>query len=545
MRIHRSVSACFYISALWVFLGGVTVHAQPALAKKIDDAIRKKNPAYDQQAATPADDAEFLRRVMLDLTGMIPSIEETRAFLKDTDKNRREALVDRLLASEAFARHMTNQFDLLYMDRRPGTQVKANEWQDFLRQSFEKNKAYDQLVREILSNDGADAKNRGPARFYLDRAVEPNLLTKDIGRLFLGMNLTCSQCHDHPIVDAYKQDFYFGIYAFLNRSYSFTDKKSKTSIVAEKAEGDVSFQSVFSPKVSKSTGPRLPGMKEIAEPKLEKGKEYAAPVPKGEAGKPTYSRRAQLADAIVSHPKFARSTANRVWSWLFGRGIYHPVEFDHEANPPSHPELLEMLAEEFRSSKHDLKALIRGIVLSQTYQRSSVAKTPSPDPAEFLASAVRPLSPEQFAWSLVQATGQFDGDVKGAAKKPAWTALAGKYNGGVQAVVALYANQPGEPAVSQDFETTLDQSLFLRNGSILDGWLAPRAGTLTSRLVAKMPDSNAVAEELYLSTLTRMPSAEERKDVADFLNRPGQDRTKAVQDLAWAILTSIEFRFNH
>src|SRR5262249_4117235 len=159
------------------------------------------------------------------------------------------------------------------------------------------NKPYDQFVRAILLADGSDPQTRPAAKFYLDRDGEPNLLTKDISRLFLGMNLHCAQCHDHPLVDAYKQDFYYGVMAFLNRSYIFSEKAGKASgkpapgaVFAEKAEGEVTFQSVFVPKVTKNTGPRLPEGKAVEEPKFEKGQEYVAPVGKGERGIPKFSR---------------------------------------------------------------------------------------------------------------------------------------------------------------------------------------------------------------------------------------------------------------
>src|SRR5205085_3506113 len=190
--------------------------------------------------------------------------------------------------------------------------VKRPEWLGFLRDSFKANKPYDQLIREILSADGGDPKTRAAARFFLDRDGEPHVLTRDISRLFLGMNLQCAQCHDHPLVDAYKQDHYYGVYAFLSRSYVFADKKAKTSVFAEKAEGDVAFESVFLPKVKKSTGPRLPDARPIAEPKFEKGKEYVVAPAKDVRPVPAFSRRALLAKEIVENKRFARAAANRL-----------------------------------------------------------------------------------------------------------------------------------------------------------------------------------------------------------------------------------------
>jgi len=415
-----------------------------------------------------------------------------------------------------------------------------------LQTAFTTTKPYDQFFREILSADGTDPKTRPAARFYLDRDAEPNVLTKDITRLFLGMNLHCAQCHDHPLVDAYKQDFYYGVLAFINRGYLFADKGTKISVYAEKAEGDVSFQSVFVPKVTKNTGPRLPDGKELKEPKFDKGQEYVKPVAKGERGIPKYSRRAQLADQIVTkdNPRFARATTNRLWSFMMGRGIIDPVEYDHDANPPSHPELLQMLSDEFVASKHDVKAMIRAIVLSDAYQRTSeMPKGKDIDPKVFGVASLKAMTPEQFAFSLLQATGMIAAERKAQPKANA-AAIYAKMTGLATPIVNLFGTQAGDAAFNQDFEATLDQTLFLANGATLREWLTPRPGSLLDRANAQK-DAALVAEELYLSVLSRRPSTEESKEVSDYLTRRSADRVAALQDLAWALITSAEFRFNH
>ncbi len=219
------------------------------LHERIDQAIEAEMKDFDSQAAPLASDEEFLRRIYLDLAGKIPTVKQAKDFLNDKSPNKRAKLIDQLLESPDFSRHMVNVFDVMLMERRPDKYVKRGNWRQFLRASFDANKPYDQLVREILSADGTETKPDA-AKFYLDRIGEPNLVTKDVGRLFLGMNLQCAQCHDHPLVNAYKQDFYYGINAFYNRSYLFTDKKKKRTFLAEKAVGEVSFSSVFVPKVT-------------------------------------------------------------------------------------------------------------------------------------------------------------------------------------------------------------------------------------------------------------------------------------------------------
>jgi hypothetical protein len=402
------------------------------------------------------------------------------------------------------------------------------------------------LVRAILSADGSDPKNRAPARFYLDRNGELNEVTRDISRAFLGMNLQCAQCHDHPLVADYKQEFYYGLIAFLNRSYLAPDPKLRMIVFAEKAEGEVSFQSVFDPaKVTKTTGPRVPGRAAIKEPKFAKGDEYTVKPAGRQRGVPRFSRRALLGGELArgDNVAFTRNFANRVWAVMMGRGLFHPLDMDHSANPPSHPELLDLLASEAAAHKFDLRWLLREIALSKTYQRGS---TPSPSAAEAPANSLvvarlKPLAPEALGFSLAQATGLTDVERAALGKDPNEPALYRRLSGQVAPLIAAFAAQPG---AAQEFEPALDQALFLANGPLLRGWLAPRTGNLADRL-NKLADGNAVAEEMYLSVLTRRPTTEERKELADHLKTSGKSRPAALQEYLWALLTSVEFRFNH
>jgi hypothetical protein len=546
MRTSFAVRTCrFYTTLLGVLLAAASAPAQAPLHQRIDQLVQSGANDFAKVASPRADDPEFLRRVYLDLVGVIPTADETRAFLADSSPDRRETLMDRLLGSEKHAYHLANVFDVLLMDRRGDKHVKRAEWLTYLRDSFQANKPYDQLVREILSADGGDPKTRPAARFFLDRDGESHVLTRDISRLFLGMNLQCAQCHDHPLVEAYKQDHYYGIYAFLSRSYLYADKAKKLSVFAEKGEGDVSFSSVFMAKVSKKTGPRLPDGAEVQEPKFDKGQEYASAVKQGERGIPKFSRRAQLAEKLTSadNGRFARSAVNRTWAIYLGRGLVHPVEFDHAGNPPSHPDLLQLLADEFVAHKYNLRWLTREILLSEAYQRSSAAATVL-DPASFAVGAVRPLSPEQFAWSLLEATGRLELERKALGAKATEAAIQAKFAPQIATFANLFGGPPGDPSSAQDFEATLDQTLFLRNGGVVRAWLAPSGVNLTGRL-GQIKDAGAFADELYLSVFSRRPAVDEQKLIADYLERHAADRAVALPELAWALLSSAEFRFNH
>jgi hypothetical protein len=538
--VHRSLAFCLFV------LTPACVLAEPPLHHRIDHAIAATQSNFAQRAAGLSSDAEFLRRIYLDLTGTIPTATEARAFLKDASPGKRQALVDRLLASAEHARHFATVLDVMLMERRPDKYVPRAAWLEYLRDSVAANKPWDQLAREILSSDGADNKTRPAAKFYLERDAEPNLVTRDISRLFLGTNLQCCQCHDHPRIDDYKQAHYYGLFAFLNRSSLVVDQKMKLAVLSEKADGEVTYQSVFDPaKATKSTGPRLPEGAPLKEPAAEKGKEYlVAPAPKTRAV-PRFSRRALLGPALASagNEAFKRNIANRLWALMMGRGLVHPLDLDHSANPPSHPELLKLLADDIADRKFDLRGFLRELALSQTYQRSSEkpAGGKEPEVASYTVALLKPLSPEQLAWSLMQATGLSDAERQALGKQATEAAQYARLSPNVVPFVQTFGSGAGK---AEEFDARLEHALFLANGSNVRGWLTPRPGNLIDRL-EKLPNTDALAEELYFSVFTRLPSAEERREVADFLETHSKNRGAALQDMAWALLASAEFRFNH
>ena len=514
----------------------------PALHEKIDKLLAAERATVAQSAS----DDEFLRRATLDLTGTIPSSMEARSFLADSRNDKRTRLVDRLLASPAYSRHMADVLDVVLMDRRPAKDVSQEIWWEYLRSSVAANKPWDALVRELLSGDGTDPTKRAAARFMLDREGEPHLLTRDVARIFLGMNLQCAQCHDHPQVGDYKQADYHGLYAFFNRTSVFTLKN--LVVLAEKADGDVSFQSVFDrTKTVKRTGPRVPGGKPIVEPKLEKGKEYKVAPAKDVRPVPTFSRRAQLASALAvsNDPAFVRTSVNRFWSIFLGRGLIHPIDFDHPANPPSNPELLQLLCDEFVARKFDVRYLIRELMLSEIYQRSSIPRSSrsAADDNPFACARLKALTPEQLAFSLMQATGHTDAEWKAQGAKGTEATVHAKLVEHARPIVHAFSGTPGQPE-GQSFQATLDQALLLRNGGTVRNWLAPRTGDLADRL-GKLTDERALTDELFLSVLTRLPMDDERQTVALCLNERPKQRAAAIQDLAWALVNSVEFRFNH
>lgn len=556
----RSIQWVVCLTTLIVAGPVSSLFAEVPLHQQIDSLVGVGNEQFEKSASKPADDATFLRRVTLDLTGTIPSADEVRAFLADQSTNKRTQLVDRLLASPEHARRLQYFFDTMLMERRPDKHVPATQWRNYLRTSFSENKPWDVLVHEILSADGTDEKTRPAAKFLLDRELKAEEVTRDLGRVFLGRDLQCAQCHDHPNVNDYLQRHYHGLNAFLNRSYLFKDPKTKKTSIGEKAEGLVSFTSVFTMEEGK-TAPRMLDLPEIADPATPK-EPYKVKPAKNVRSVPVYSRRLQLANAMTNptNVAFQQNIANRLWAMMLGRGLVEPLDMWHADNPPSNPKLLDLLTESLRKNNYNIRLMLREMALSKTYQRSSHIANDAkiPEEASFSVALLKPLSPEQLAWSMMQATGltektlnslkakQIKADAKKGQQKveePQWQeeALHDALNRNVTAFVTTFGFVGAQ---TSQFDASANQALFLRNGPLVQSWLVPSKNNLTARL-KKLKTSNQIAEELYLSVYSRYPTKTETAQVVEFLKGTPVQSNQSLQQLVWATLASDEFRFNH
>jgi hypothetical protein len=592
--------------------------AKVPLRQRIDYWIERGLETRGVKAAPRSDDAEFLRRVSLDLNGLIPTADRVRRFLADGDPEKRLKLVDELLASPDYALHMARAFDAMLTERRVATiasyDVAAPAWQAYLAAAFAENRPWDRMVRDLLSSDGTEGPNAAGAKFFLVRDVAPHQLTRDVGRLFLGIDLQCAQCHDDPRFEDYRQADYYGIYAFLQRMVSFRDMEKNVSLIGETAQGQATFTSVFTAKGGE-TQPRLPGGEMISDPPAEKDKLYVvAPGPKTR-GVPAYSRRLTLAERLPKPETagFARNIANRLWALMLGRGLIHPLDLTHAANRPTHPELLAELEQFLVTQQFDMQALLREIALSETYQRSSVwpeanlaesnpaesnpaeskaAERGTPAPDAYAVAALRGLSPEQYAWSLLRAAGRLEthepngasgssassgtsatsgaNQAPAAADLPPWRQRAKRLEPlerQAKAIIGVFAPLPGQP--DGEFQPAVDHALFLLNNPAVYG-LAQGNATSLAGWLEKIDSASALADELYLSVLGRHPTAEEQTLVAETLAAsatesmapitakassppamppkpagPAAGRRDALQGLVWGLMLSAEFRLNH
>ncbi|MCA9062653.1 MAG: DUF1549 domain-containing protein [Planctomycetaceae bacterium] len=318
-------------------------------------------------------DEEFIRRASLDLTGMPPLADEVVAFVQDSETDKRIRLIDHLLASPQSARHIASMLDLMIMERRANSNVSQDEWNAWLIAAIRENRGWNQIASEILSANGDDPEHRAAARFYLDRGAEPNVIARDIGRVFFGRDLQCAQCHDSPLVSDFLQADYQGLLAITATGYEVRKKvgDKDLNVYAERAGSDLAFESVFNRGNPHRTGPRLPGDPTITEPFFLPGEEYEVPPGDGVRSVPKFSRRQILAEQATdgTNKAFNENAANRIWSLMFGRGLVHPLDMIHSSNPPASAELLERIGEQFAASGFNIRMMLREIAISRAYQR--------------------------------------------------------------------------------------------------------------------------------------------------------------------------------
>jgi len=553
-------------SAIFLF-AHVAIGAAPPLHAEIDRHIEASLPKFKlTTTAGVADDEEFLRRATLDLTGNIPTADDVRAFASDRSPNKRTSLVDRLLSSDEYARHMAVTFDIMLMERRADGHVPTDEWRGFLAESFRKNKPLDVLVRELLISDGSDPATRPAAKFFLDREAAHDTLVRDIGRLFLGVDLQCAQCHDHPTVTDYRHLHYYGLHVFVAGTKLYRPATGdKLMSLQEEVVREATFASVFEPEVQNKTGPRLLNGPAMEIPNFKAGEEYVEKPSAKIRAVPKFSLRKALSETLprAETREFSRNMANRLWAHLMGRGLVQPLDMHHSANPPSHPELLTLLSDELAAMKFDVRRFLREVALSDAYQRSSLAPAGlSPDdvPEESYAMAnLKGLGPEPLFASLVRATGngatlerQIDESLakesatKELVKQGVDDATRAKARAverakRVKEFIDLFGSPAGSP--EGEFQASLPQALFLANAESIAAWLQPQHDNLTARL-SKIPQSERLTEELYLSMLSRHPTTVETAAVQKHL-AGAEDRVSAIEQLVWSLAASVEFRLNH
>jgi hypothetical protein len=487
-------------------------------ASFIDGLVYAKLRKLQELPSPPVGDSDFLRRVFLDVIGTLPTADESRAFLKDEHPDRRARLVERLLARAEFADFWALKWsDVLRVDRQVLGHKQAYEYYRWIRDSLATNVPYDRFCREIVAAEGPLSES--PAASFYKVVSKPGEMGGTLSQVFLGMRIDCAQCHHHPF-DRWSQTDYFGMQAFFTQ-VSFKGGEGIESLVAGNS--------------APTTHPRT------GEPVFAHA--LATSVPLAE---PVGDRRKLLADWMTSpdNPWFARNLVNRVWAHFLGRGIVEPVDDVRLTNPPTNPELLDALARNFVESRFDFKQLIRTITASRVYQTSAIPNaTNASDDQNYARALLRPVEAEVLLDAVCQTTGvpeKFQGLPSGLRAIQLWDSQTPHYFlklfGRPTRTTACECERTKEPSVAQ--------VLHILNSSELHAKLS-HAGGRIARLSATLADDGALAEELYFTFYSRLPTEPERRTTVAYLAARRENRRQAAEDIAWSMLNTTEFVFNH
>ncbi len=502
----------------------------------IDERVLAQLRQLNLKPSPPCTDSEFIRRAHLDVIGVLPTPAETKAFLASTAKDKRDKLIDQLLARPEFIDYWTYRWADLFLisgkKLRPNALKAYYKW---LRSEVANNTPWDQLVRQVVTARG-DSMTDGATNFYAVHQ-EPETMAENVSQAFMSLSIGCAKCHNHPL-EKWTNDQYYSFANLFARvrvkgwgGDARNGSGERTLFIAPRGD-------LLQPRTGKPQPP--------------------APLDGAPVANANTDRRAVLADWLTSpdNPYFTRSIANRVWANFFGRGIVNPVDDLRISNPATNAPLLAALAAHLAENKYDLKSLMRMILQSETYQRSS---TPLPEnigdsryyarqyPRRLMAevlqdaiTSVTQMSPKFITLTLS------DGSKQNTALYTEGTRALQLHD---SAVTSYFLKTFGRNAreitceCERSNKPSMVQVLHLSNGNTLNANLRNENSRVTGLLKKEIP---ALIDEAYLLCLARPPSDGERKRfLAVFANAPATERRAIAEDLFWALMTSREFLFQH
>jgi hypothetical protein len=507
-----------------------------------------------------ADDYEFIRRASLDIIGRIAKPEEIREFLKDPKETRRSKLINRLLDSDEYPRHWANLWANWLLSRSGafGRGPYHEYMATWLEDQFSQNKPYSSIVKSLITatGDNNDTEKGGAATNFILAHLGENVppgqrnddghfqmvpITSRITRLFLGTQVQCAQCHDHPFYSNIKQEHFWGVNAFLRQVARQGQPPQQGRMMAfgklslTDDENVVKEPLVF---FEKRNGVVLTAKAEF----LPNGEErHGARLPADASG---ITRREKLAEYIIEHPQFPKAIVNRMWGVFFGRGFVNPVDDFNDQNQPSNPELLDELAARYKHYNYDFKKLIRWICNSNPYNLSYVANKTNDKPeheALFSRMIMKAMSPEQLFESLMVAT-----------KAEAAESKEGKKNLKEQWLGTLISNFGDDEGNEVNFNGTVVQALLMMNGKDINEAISRKEKGAVAIAIRNRTEAAAI-QELYLTALNRPPTPREYRAIIEgfHLLNPvvaGNDYrnpSRRYEDLFWALVNSNEFILNH
>lgn len=489
-------------------------------ANYIDHLAAEKWKKLGLQPSPGIDDATFLRRVTLDTCGRLPTVEEAREFLQNASDPKRAQVIDRLLDSPDYASYFALRWGtILRNSNLAGADQAAYAFHNWMKDMLARNRPYDEFVRGIVAAAGEWQDAPAINWYWQSRDDQLHQVTADTAQIFLGLRLQCARCHHHPY-ERWGQDDYFGLAGFFTR-------------LGRKSFGQ---PPPYYASLSVTTGERHPLTGQVPEPKYLDGE-----IPKFA---PEEDPRHALVDWMArrDNPFFAKALVNRMWGHFLGRGLVHEVDDMRETNPPSNPALLDAMAQDFVDHQFDVKHLIRTILNSQVYQRSSEPTSSNQhDQQNFARYYARRLPAEVFLDAVDQASGvktRFNGVSAQARAVDLPHENFGSY--------FLDAFDRPRRVTACECErssgATLAQVLLLANSDEVESKLSSGEGRIAQMLKAQAP-LEELTKTLYLAAFARLPSSDEEHVVTNYVQ--GQENSqRAWEDILWSLLNSKEFMFN-
>ncbi|MCG8583445.1 MAG: DUF1549 and DUF1553 domain-containing protein [Pirellulales bacterium] len=507
------------VGSHYIVLPSELKYEQPQVTGNyIDELIGSKLHKLRMTPSEICTDEEFLRRVTLDITGVLPTEEEYHAFINDVAPDKRTQLVDRLLGRKEFAELWAMKWaDLLMV--RSSNRVSYKSiflYSNWLTNQISSNVPLDQMVRELLTATGGTFSSPPTNYYSIERDTEKT--AENVAQTFMGIRTQCAQCHNHPF-DRWTMDDYYSFAAFFGQIGRKNGEDYREQIIYNRGTGDVKH---------------LVGGRVMA-PKFLGG---AEPDTKGK------DRRAVLAEWLTAadNPYFAPNVANRVWAHFFGRGIVEPVDDIRISNPPSNQELFDELGRRLVEYKYDFKRLVRDICASQAYQRSTKPnENNAHDQRNFARALVRRIPAEALLDSISRVTDtkdKFRGLPLGARAIQIADARSTNY------FLTTFGKAKRETVCACEVTTapTLSQALHLINGNVVQGKVS--SSPVTRAMVTEKATTEAMIERLYVRSLSRKPTENEMAELVDTVNE-AKNQKQGIDDVFWALLNSREFLFNH
>lgn len=495
-----------------------SVFARPAEANFIDGHVWNKLTRLGIPPSDAIDDATYLRRAYLDVIGTLPTAQEARKFLEDPAPDKRAKLVDALFQRPEYTDYWAMKWsDLLKADKlkiTPQGTVGLTRW---LRKQFSANRPYDEMAREILTAQGP-VQGEGPAAFF--KSVDsPEVTSRAVSQLFLGVRIECAQCHHHPS-ERWSQDDYAGLAGFFS---GINVKKLPDGTDAVVARGGADQKH---PRTGELVPARALGAKTA---------DFTNVI----------DRRQTLANWMTApdNPFFARAIANRMWSHYFGRGLVEPIDDMRATNPATNEPLLDALEAHLRQVKYDLKAFSKTLLLSRAYQLGPATDANRDDRQHFSHARPKAVPAEVLLDSISQTTGvpeKFNGWPEGIRSIQVWDNRMPSYffrifGRPVRATVCE-CERSNEPSISQ--------ALHLLNSPEVNAKIAHRHGTARKLAESSLSDDQ-ITDEIYLGTLSRFPTADEKALMKSAFEAAAGNRAVAVEDILWSVLNTKEFLYNH